>query len=73
MGKQVKGWTPPDEDLIVDDKPAKTSTTSQWTPPATDAVEGPKKKRRVRLTIFQRFVRAWKAFKTEFAKEYIYK
>lgn len=42
MGKQVKGWTPPDEDTLVETTPQQQP--SQWTPPESDTVEGPKKK-----------------------------
>src|SRR5687768_1072002 len=41
MGKQVKGWSPPDEDTIVETQPQEPA---KWTPPESDTVEGPKKK-----------------------------
>jgi hypothetical protein len=38
MGKQVKGWTPPEEDEIVEQQ---EEPTSNWVPPAEDTITDP--------------------------------
>lgn len=51
MGKQVKGWTPPEDDEVVvdstvDQEKPKQQPVQSWTPPSTDeVVEEPVKKK----------------------------
>jgi len=46
MGKQTKGWTPPDEDVLTDDVSAfPTQEPTGWKPPAEDVLSEPVKKK----------------------------
>ena len=75
MGKQVKGWTPPEDDEVVVETTAQENTeskpTQQWTPPAEDEVitEPVKKKRLYEpISFFERLKRSFRAFWKEYSK-----
>ncbi len=50
MGKQVKGWTPP-EDAVTEQE----TTEQVWTPPSDAVVDEPVKKKRVLQSPAARF------------------